>query len=161
MVELNFDSTQVENVQTDFTPIPNGEYPAIVTNSEMKPTSNGKGHYLELTIQIIDGQYKNRNLWDRLNLDNPSDKAVQIAKAQLANLCRAVDVLRPNDSAELHNRPFLLKVAVEKRQDNGQNTNVVKGYRSINGQQQQGGIAPATTPAAPEQTTGGGAPWNK
>jgi len=38
----------------------------------MKPTKTGSGTYLELTFQVIEGQYKNRLLWSRLNLSNPT-----------------------------------------------------------------------------------------
>ena len=47
--------------------IPAGKNLAVVTDSEMKPTKSGNGSYLELTLQIIDGEYK--------TLDDPSESA--------------------------------------------------------------------------------------
>ena len=35
-----------------------------------------------LTLQVIDGPYKGRMLWARLNLENPNSTAVQIARAE-------------------------------------------------------------------------------
>jgi hypothetical protein len=53
MANLNgFNANQVEPA-TDFEPIPAGKYVAVVTASEMKPTKNGNGSYLELTFQVI------------------------------------------------------------------------------------------------------------
>ncbi len=89
MVNLNgFDATTVEPT-TDYDPIPAGKYLAVITDSEMKSTKSGNGEYLELTFQIIEGEFKNRNQWARLNLDNPNPKAVQIAQGELSAICRA------------------------------------------------------------------------
>ena len=53
-----------------FTPLPAGEYQAIISESEMKPTKDGQGKYLQLKLQILNGQHQNRTLFDRLNLVN-------------------------------------------------------------------------------------------
>ena len=82
MANLNgFNANNVDPA-TDFEPIPAGKYVAIITDSGMKPTKSGSGHFLELTFQIIDGPYKSRMLWSRLNLDNPNAQAVQIAQGE-------------------------------------------------------------------------------
>jgi hypothetical protein len=128
MVNLNgFDAATVDPA-TDFEPLPAGKYPAVITDSEMKPTKSGNGHYLELTFQVIDGKYKGRLLWSRLNLDNPSVQAVQIAQGQLSAICRAVGVMCPRDSIELHNLPLLVTVKCKKREDNGDIVNEIRGY---------------------------------
>jgi hypothetical protein len=93
-----FDANQVEP-NTAFTPLPAGEYDAIIVESEMKPTKDGTGKYLQLKLQILNGKFQNRTLFDRLNLVNKNDTAVQIAKGTLSAICRAVNVLTPNDSA--------------------------------------------------------------
>ena len=95
MADLNgFDANNVEPAAA-FDPIPAGKYLAVITDSEMKPNKAGTGSYLQLTFQIIEGEYKNRLLWARLNLDNPNATAVQIARAELSAICRAVGVLAP------------------------------------------------------------------
>ncbi|HBG28369.1 MAG TPA: hypothetical protein DDX75_14880, partial [Phycisphaerales bacterium] len=71
----NFNANNVEPAD-DFEPIPGGEYTAVIVNSEMKPTKDGKGNYLELQFEIIDGEYKGRLLWSRLCLENHNDTAV-------------------------------------------------------------------------------------
>ena len=128
MANLNgFDARNVDPA-TDFEPIPAGKYLAIITDSEMKPTKNGNGSYLELTFQIVDGAYKGRLLWSRLNLDNPNALAVQIARGELSAICRAVGVMQPKDSLELHNLPLLVTVKCKKREDTGDIVNEVRGY---------------------------------
>jgi len=130
----NFDVDQHEEVGS-FENIPKGEYPAIATNSEMKLTKNRDGEYLQFTIEIIDGPYKGRIIWDRLNLKNKNDTAVKIANRTLASICRAVGVPRPKDSIELHGKPLMIKVDTEERNDRpGEVKNIIVGYSKINGQ---------------------------
>jgi len=122
-----FNANEVEP-SADFEPIPAGKYLAIITESEMKPTKSGNGSYLELVFQVIEGEYKGRLLWSRLNLDNPNEMTVRIARGELSAICRAVGVMAPNDSVELHNLPLLVTVKCKKREDTGEITNEVKGY---------------------------------
>ena len=122
-----FDANQHEPNQFDV--LPAGDYDVCIVASEMKPTKAGTGKYLELKLQVLGGQYQNRFLWDRLNIDNPNATAVTIAKGTLSAICRAVGVLTPRDSAELHNRP--LKAVVRVGKDGSNNpSNEIKGYKS-------------------------------
>jgi hypothetical protein len=130
----------------DFEPVPANKYLAIITASEMKDTKAGTGQFLELTFQIIEGEYKGRNLWARLNLDNPNETAVKIAQAELSAICRAVGVMQPKDSVELQNLPMIITVKCKKRDDTGEITNEIKGYakkEAATGQPQQ---AASSTP---------------
>ena len=43
-------------------------------------------------------------------------------------VCRAVSVLAPNDSTELHDLPLVVTVKCKKRDDTGEITNEIKGY---------------------------------
>jgi len=123
----NFNANDIEPT-SDFEPIPAGKYLAVITDSEMKRTKSGTGHYLELVFQVIDGPYQGRLLWSRLNLDNPNTQAVQIAQGELSAICRAVGVMQPKDSLELHNLPLLVTVKCKKREDNGDVVNEIRGY---------------------------------
>jgi hypothetical protein len=123
----NFDAHQVEP-SVAFDPIPAGKYLAMVTESEMEPNKAGTGQFLKLVFQILEGEFKDRQIWARLNLNNPNELAVKIANAELSAICRAVGVMTPQDSVELHNLPMLIKVSCKKRDDTGEITNEIKGY---------------------------------
>ena len=128
MANLNgFDATTVDP-NVGFDPIPAGKYLAVITDSVMKATKAGTGEYLELTFEVIDGPYKGRKLWDRLTLNHPNDLTVQIARGMLSAICRAVGVMKPKDSLELHNLPLVVSVSMKNREDTGEPTNVIKGY---------------------------------
>jgi hypothetical protein len=140
MVNLaGFDASQVEPTTT-FDPIPAGKYLAMITASEMKPNKAGTGSYLELVFTILEGEYKGRQLWARLNLDNPNELAVKIARAELSAICRATGVLTPRDSTELHNLPLVVRVACKKRKDTDEIINTLKGFErrdALSGRPQQ------------------------
>jgi hypothetical protein len=149
MADLNgFDANQVEPTG-DFEPIPAGKYVAVITESEMKPTKAGTGHYLQLTFQVVEGDCKNRLLWARLNLNNPNATAVQIAQAELSAICRAVGVLAPKDSVELHNLPLVIHVRCKKRPDTGEITNEIKGFSKKEQPAAAASVAPATNNTPP------------
>lgn len=63
-----------------FEPLPPGEYAVVISEQRTKPNKAGTGEYLELTLVIEEGSSRGRRIWERLNLRNPSQKAVQIAR---------------------------------------------------------------------------------
>ncbi|AQT67923.1 hypothetical protein STSP2_01075 [Anaerohalosphaera lusitana] len=150
----NFDANTVDPAQS-FEALPAGKYIAAITESEMKPTKNNNGHYLQLTLDVLDGQYKGRKVWARLNLDNPNAQAVQIARGELSAICRAVGVMQPRDSVELHNLPLCIKVTCKKRGDTGEITNEIKGY-----EKKEAAFAAAPSVPAP-QATNNTPPWQR
>jgi hypothetical protein len=153
MASLNgFNAAEVEPSK-GFDPLPVGKYLAAIVDSDMKTTSAGTGEYLKLTFEVMDGEFKGRKLFANLNLDNPSDEAVGIARAELSAICRAVGVLAPQDSVELHNVPVVLKVGHEKRKDTGEIQNRIKGFES------RDGVATAAKPAS--NTPGAVPPWKQ
>jgi hypothetical protein len=130
-----------------FDVIPAGEYDVVIVSSEVKTTTKGDGKYLSLEMQVLNGEYQNRKLFDNLNLWNPSDEAQKIARGTLSAICRAVGVMTPGDSSDLHNKPLRVKVVVKKDTEFGEQ-NKVKGYKARNG-----------APVAATAASGGTAPW--
>ena len=151
----NFNAEEIE--PSSFDPIPAGWYKAIISNSEMKPTRNG-GEYLSLTLQVIEGQYANRLVFARLNLKNANDKTVEIARKDLAAICRAVGVMSPQSSEELHDKPLMIKVKVRPAQGEYDASNDVGGYKADEGTD----FTPPPPPKAPTPAaTPAKKPWQK
>lgn len=111
MATLNFSTEDAP--ESDFEPLEAGEYLCQVIQSEMKDTKAGTGKYLELRIQVIDGENQGRLLFERLNLQNPNETAVRIAQRQLKELCEAIGVLEVGESEELHDIEFTAVVEIE------------------------------------------------
>lgn len=143
-----FDANKVEPAM-DFEPLPAGTYTMVIVDSEEKPTKRGDGHNVQLKLQVIEGQYQNRLLWDHLSLDNPNPVAVQLGRAKLSAICRSVGVMQPEDSVELHNLPLLVKVKCKQRTDTREMVNEVKGYEKKDGAQNEPPPAPPNTPPWP------------
>ena len=157
MANLSFDATAIEP-SAPITILPPGRYPMAITKTEMKPTRAGNGSYLSVEFTISSGNGANRKLWANLNLDNPNQQTVDIARRELSAICHAVGVLQVNDSDELLGRELMVDVAVGKRRDTGEDQNVIKGYSSISAQPARAPM-PAAKPAAPAAAKA--APWQK
>ena len=127
MAQLNFDASQVDPSQP-FEAIPSDKYVVEITHSELKPTKAGNGSYLEIEYTVLEGEYQGRKVWDRLCLNHPTQKTVDIARANLSAICHAVNVLRPRESNELHHIPLVITVKAKKDESTETIFNEVKGY---------------------------------
>lgn len=141
-----FNAADIDTTNT-MEPVAPGKHLAIITDSEMVSTSSGNGRMLVFTIEIIDGKFSGRTLRDRLNIENPSKAAVEIARKTLASICKAVGVLTPDDSAELHGRPITIVVKHRVRQDTGGTVADVVGYDAAEMPAAIPRTAPAERPA--------------
>jgi hypothetical protein len=89
-----FNALEIEPA-TLYEPLPADWYKVVITDTEEKPTKAQTGSYLQLTIEVIEGNHAGRKVFDRLNLKNPNSVAVQIAQSSLSSICRAVGVNEP------------------------------------------------------------------
>lgn len=129
ILQGGFNAANFEPATKTYDLIPDGWYQAMIIDSEVKPTKAGTGHYLQLTIEVTDGEHAGRYVWDRLNLDNPNETAVAIAQETLAQICHAVGVLEPKDTEELHHKPMEVRVGIQPAKGQYNESNIVKGYR--------------------------------
>lgn len=114
-----------------------GEYEAMIIESEMKATKDQTGAYVQLKIQLKNG----RILFERLNIQNKNEKAVEIAYRTLKKICEAVGKTSIKDTTELHNKRFLAVVEVEKGkpymkdgvEKDGRDQNAIKAYKQLGG----------------------------
>ena len=127
-----FDAQSVEPTAS-YEPIPAGWYKAAFTESVEKPTKAQTGSYLQLTAEIIEGEHQGRKLIERLNLKNPNSTAVEIAQRTLSGICRSIGVMTPRDSTDLHDKPFMVKVAVKPADGQYSASNDIKEYAATEG----------------------------
>jgi len=139
-----FNAADVEPQSFDI--IPKGDYPAVMVASEIKDTKAGDSKYLNIEMVIIDGPYKGRKLWDILNLWNKNPEAVEIAKGTLSSICRAIDVLTPSDTSELHNKPLIVSVAIKPAADGYDEKNKISAYKKRPVGMEAAAIQQAQTP---------------
>lgn len=162
MAQLNFDSNGIDPTPR-FDPIPAGDYPVIITGSEMKFTKDGSGQYLELALEVQGGEFANRKLFDRLNLHNSNRQAVEIAQRQLSQICHAVGVLQVADSEQLHFKPLTATVSLRPARGEYAASNDIKGYKAASGAPVNTQFQRPTANVAPPPAfaRSAAAPWEK
>lgn len=155
MAFLNFDATSVQP-NDSFAPIPAGTYIAQITDSSIKPTKSGTGTMLNLTWTILDGQFANRKVFDRINVQNANHEAEKIGQRQLSSICHATGVMKLQDSNQLHGKPVKITVKIRQSAEWG-DSNEVKSYESA------GGVSPAPFAGAQQVSAPASStpPWAK
>jgi hypothetical protein len=115
MAEFNqtFNPSEIPEDDRNFEPIPAGTYRLQVIESKIEPTSTGSGEMMTLTLEVIEGPYDKRRIWDRLNIVNQNPDAQRIAQRNLADLCLAIGVTQLKDTEQLHHKPFSGRVTVQ------------------------------------------------
>ena len=93
-------------------PLPPGSYEVIIAQSDIKATKAGTGEYIELEMQIVDGEYTGRRIWERLNVTNPNKQAEDIARRVLTE--NAWNDIVPNDVLFFHNTSVNPRWAYER-----------------------------------------------
>ena len=162
-----FDASSIEP-SNGYEIYPPGKYLAQITHSEMRVTKDGNGQYLYLELDILEGQYAGRKLFDRLNLVNANPDTVQIAQRTLSSICRAVGKLQVSNSEQLHLIPLIADVRVRPPKGMYGESNSIR-YLPRSGVSQ-----PAATPAAapvsvartgvvatPNAPAANGLPWKR
>lgn len=143
MANIGAFNPQTVEPQKPLEPLPTGWYFVQIVESEVKPTKANDGHYLELVLEVIDGEYRGRKAWDRLNLHNANPTAVEIANRTLSAICHATNTLHQiSDSAELHGKPLMARIVKRAASAEYDESNDVRGYKKIEG-------GAATAPVAP------------
>ncbi len=153
-----FDATGIEPT-TGYDVLPAGKYRAQIVESEMRVTRNGMGQFLWLMLDIIEGQYQGRKLFDQLNLVNSNPQTVEIAQRTLSAICHATGKLQVNDSVDLHLVPMTIQVGVKPPKDGYSEKNTIRYLvpeKAPVAPAYQAAPAASQTPAAPAA-----APWNR
>jgi len=128
--DLGFNANEVEPAQ-EMGAIPAGDYQVVLVESVRKNNTRNTGEILSLKFQVINGPFQNRILYGNLNIRHQNEVAQKIAWAELSSLCRAVEVMSPKDTVELHNRPLIVTVKVDD-DDKGNKRNQITGYKHRN-----------------------------
>jgi len=120
------DSFRTEDAEdVSFEPVPAGNYLAQIIKSDLKVTSSGTGEYIALTFEILEDDYTGRKVFSNLNIVNPNEQAVKIAKSQLKQICTACEIEELQDTQELHGIPMRIAVKVRPPQNGYDAQNVI------------------------------------
>lgn len=131
MAFISFDSTNIPP-ETSRDPIPAGTYLAQIIESDLVASKNGNGQNLKLVFQVLDGQFKDRKVYENLCVQHTNSETQRIAQAKLSALCHATGILRVSDSSELHYKPIKINVTIKPPANGYDAQNKIKGYESAN-----------------------------
>lgn len=164
VLPTTFDATTIEPAGT-YEPLPPGRYSAHIIQSEMRVTKDGQGQYLWLEIEVLEGDCQGRRLYERLNLINANEKAVEIARRALSSICHAVGKMQVSDSEELHFIMFYVDVKVQPPKDGYGASNTMR-YVPLAQATAAAGAAPradatSSAPSPTPRTAGPVPPWQR
>lgn len=110
-LQQQFNANAIDPTQGGgFSQLPVGDHPVIITASEIKATGDNTGGMVVFELKVIGGPKEGSSGTWRLNLYNKSDQARGIAEAQMSALCHATGIFLIDDTAQLHNQPFAVRV---------------------------------------------------
>jgi Protein of unknown function (DUF669) len=160
--DTSFDASGVEPA-AGYDVLPAGKYVAQIIESEMRVTSNGMGQFLWLMLDILEGPYTGRKVFDQLNLVNQNPTTVEIAQRALSAICHATGKLQVADSEELHLIPMTIQVTVKPPKNGYGERNAIRYLVPAEGAspapaKPAHASAAAQAAAAPKIAA---APWNK
>lgn len=175
MPELNFNAPDVDPIGS-FEVLPIGEYLVAITASSQDVNKKGTGQLLQFTFDVIDGEYKGRKLFERLNVINVNETAQKIAQQSLSAICYVTGVMHPKHSEELHGKPFRVRVGIRPAKGEYSESNNILEYKFSDGRKLKDALkgtkkvenaapAAATSSTAGSSTVGSSAkgkrPWEK
>src|SRR5688500_1175373 len=111
MSQIGFNANNVPP-QVGFVAAPKGKYQVIISESKIEPTKDGSGEIIQWTFVAQGGNYHGRSINLNTTWKHNNPKAVEIGHGQLSAICHAVGVFNPQDTQQLHNRPFMLEIDV-------------------------------------------------
>lgn len=165
-LEETFTPNDIPEDDRSFDPLPAGDYSMRVIESEIKDTKSGSGQQLILTLEVIEGPMANRRVWDRLNIRNQNADAQRIAQRALADLCLAVGISALRNTEELHDLPFVGRVAIKPDKTGQYGPQNTVRYKARGGAAPAGKAAVQQTPRAQggqppaQKASSGSRPWS-
>ncbi|RDH41572.1 DUF669 domain-containing protein [Zooshikella ganghwensis] len=109
-----------------FTPIPAGDYPAIITEAGINANRANTGALMKVKFVITEGQYQNRSIYENFNISHPNPQAEEIGRKRLSALCTAIGYPDANDSDQLLNQACVISVGIRNNPQYGPQNEIKK-----------------------------------
>lgn len=166
LVNIDFDVTEYENVQTDFTPLPDGEY--IVCAKETSIGEYNGFTQIKIKFEVVQGRYQGRFIFDDIVIvgGDGSENAqtrLNIGRGKLLGILTATNLVnRFGETDLLLGIPVTVKVKTTTA-SNGKTYTNVNAYSPANAepamQQPVQQAQPQQQPV--QQQQGGGMMWGQ
>ena len=151
-IMINLDVTNIEyNTGPSTDPLPAGTYTFVISKVTTKPTKAG-GKFAEMELTVTSGNQKGRKVWDRLNLDNVNQTAVDIAVKQVSAYAHALGMHFVPCCEAFEGAPIDAKIGIEPGKGEYGPSNRVNGIYPAGSQELS--AAPVKGYSAPAQQAG-------
>ena len=154
----------LEDIRTavPFEPIPAGKYTVRGDATDLKPTKNGTGQYIEVEFVVLGPRFQGRKLFGRHNIVNNSAESMRIGRQQVKSLMVAggmsqEQINRFNDTDQLLGLTVNARVEIDEGSGQYSPQNRIKGYEKATSIT----LPPADAFAAPMPAGGGGETFAK
>ena len=112
--EISINARQeYEENKKEFDIMPNGKYAMMMTSYESKTGKDSGKEYLQATLTVVEGQFKNRKVFKNFFLFS-SEKASKIARAELSGIAVSVGIEELRNVDQLVNKVFYGIVGIEQ-----------------------------------------------
>ena len=155
MASMNLNTEELpEPEYMDLGLLPRNRYRCEIVESDTAVPKTGRGEALNLTMEVMEGAFTGRKIWDNILYSHPSENAQKIGQRQIKSICNAVGFAgQLEDSTQLHGVPLMVRVGVEKDPKGVYaDKNVVKSYSPVEGAQATNAPAPRQAAPAARQT---------
>lgn len=133
MAELGLDFNHEEVEPSQFDALPAGTYIAEVTESDVVVPNGGRGKMVKLTLDVTEGEYAGRKIFDNLFIQHENSDAQRIGQQRLAALCASCGIRGPlHETEALHGIPVSVLLRVRKSEQYGEQ-NTVRDYKPRDG----------------------------
>lgn len=109
MAYIDFNASAVPE-DTGPEPLPAGDYCIYIESSDIRTEDDGTQKLSMVAKVIQPEQYAGRTLFPSFTMYSANADHVKTGQRLLALVCKAVGVIHPRDSVELHDKPFFTRV---------------------------------------------------
>ena len=115
----------------DYTPdstydlIPNGTYTAMIVEAKEMVSKTTGTPYATLKVEIVEGKFKGRKIYDNIFLNSTNEMAQAIARRKLNAIANAVGITVMNGADDFLFKPLSVEINTDK-----EGKNQIRGYKS-------------------------------
>jgi hypothetical protein len=126
-----------------FDALPVDDYHCKVKTSELKDTKAKKeaaelgekikGRMISIQFEVMSGEFKGRQIFTNLNIENEKAVTEKMAYGELTSICNACGVGAIEDTDEIHGKELMLSLKIVAKTKKFPASNSITKYASLKG----------------------------
>tara|TARA_R100000656_G_scaffold123696_1_gene100565 strand:- start:2117 stop:2614 length:498 start_codon:yes stop_codon:yes gene_type:complete len=130
----DFSSADARTIDTDFKPLPDGEYLMSIDYAEILETNSKRGEHLKLELVVLespDGNNQNRRVFQYHMIRHDNETSQRIGREMIEELGRAIGLPEPmniQDTNQFTNKAVRARLIIKKGSGDYGDSNEVEKY---------------------------------